>query len=246
MALAFCAVWLMGHETVLRHSPWASWASGMALFSRLDGDKVLEHPTRRRVLETVSARPGLTLQGLQALLGVAWGTMVHHVHVLQRHGQLVSVRQGPRRLLYESKTPHARARGHLALLHHATARAIAEAVRASPGIRQSEVGQRVGVQGPAVSKHLARLTQAGLVVVERQGQNRRYLPTAKLLEAFAIRSCDPGARSQRPPRPSLDGPSCRNGKATPDPEGDLGGLRTPGQGQGLMAPTPRAAVGSLL
>ncbi|MCA1819970.1 MAG: helix-turn-helix domain-containing protein [Halobacteriales archaeon] len=174
--------------------PWL----GVALFSRIRRDDVLEHDTRRRILETVSVRPGLTLQGLQATLGVAWGTVVHHVHLLERHGRLVSVRQGPRRLLYVALTPEARAREHLALLRTATAQGIARAVHGRPGIQQVEVCRLLGVRSPSASKHLARLALAGLVVVDRSARGCRYAPTPQLQEALAL--CHAGVR--RPPRPS--------------------------------------------
>ena len=177
---------------------------GVFLFSRLDRGALLEHATRRRIVDSVAARPGQTLQALRDNLGVAWGTMVHHVRILERHGQIVSVRQGPRRLLYVASTPEGRARGDLALLRTPMAHGIARSVQASPGIRQVEVARLLGVRAPAASKHLSRLASAGLVVVERSGGTCRYTPTPRLQTALGLRESGDhhGPGALRPPRPA--------------------------------------------
>jgi len=175
------------------------------LFTRIRRHEVLEHATRQRILEAVAARPGMTLQSLQAELGVAWGTTVHHVHVLQRHARLVSVRQGPRRLLYIASTPEGRARADLAILRPVTAHGIALAVHRQPGMQQVEICRLVGVRGPSASKHLSRLAAAGLVTVERAGSACRYRPTPRLGEVLGLRggreADHPGDGANRPPRP---------------------------------------------
>lgn len=155
-------------------------------FSRIAPDDVMEHATRARIVEAVQQRPGLTLRQVQAAAGVAWGTTVHHVRLLEHHGQLVSIRSGPRRLLYAANTAEARARDDLAALAHPTALAVATAVVESPGLDQGDLCHDVGLRAPAASKHLTRLEAAGLVEVSRRDGRCHYRATGRLEDAVRI------------------------------------------------------------
>ncbi|MHB8633816.1 MAG: winged helix-turn-helix transcriptional regulator [Thermoplasmatota archaeon] len=182
--------------------PWRrlAWMAGRrfgplaaSLFSRIQGDAVLAHPTRSDIVARVAGRPGVTMMDLRAELGIAWGTLVHHVRLLETHGALVSVRQGPRRLLYAANTPEARARIDLALLRNATAQRIATLVQASPGIHQGALCLELEVAASAASKHLARFEAAGLVEVRRDGGRCHYGPTPRLGTALLLVGAEPVA-----------------------------------------------------
>ncbi|MEA3189604.1 MAG: hypothetical protein QOD77_186 [Thermoplasmata archaeon] len=160
--------------------------TGVGLFSRIQKDDVLEHQTRQRILDAVTSRPGLHLKELQELVGVAWGTLVHHVRRLEGTGHLVSVRQGPRKLLYAANTPESRAREDLAALRNGTALRIATAVAAKPGIRHNAVCAELDLQPAAVSKHLAKLAQAGLVDAAKVDGRPSYAPTGRLVPALQL------------------------------------------------------------
>jgi len=161
-------------------------ASPLALFSRIREGEVLDHATRNRILDLVNARPGIHLKELQADLGIAWGTLVHHVRRLEATGHLVSMRQGPRRLLYAANTPESRARQDLALLRNGTAFRIAATIQQQPGIRQGTVCDVLELQPASVSKHASRLEEAGLIEVPRDDGRPRYLPTERLHLALQL------------------------------------------------------------
>lgn len=207
-ALASLGAWL----------PWMAVAP-LLLFSRLEPAEVASHGTRRAVLEAAAADPGVTMRTLQARLGVAWGTLVHHVRVLERHGQLVSVREGSRRHLFVARSAEARHRSGLAILASAVAHRVAQEVNESPGLLQVELCRRIGLRAPAASKQLSRLTRAGLVEVKRSGGVCRYAPSALLANALELRR-EPGhagVGATRPPRPPRlpHAPPCR-GNGPPD------------------------------
>jgi DNA-binding MarR family transcriptional regulator len=194
---------------------WAPWAAApLALFSRLEPVHVALHPTRRAILEAAAVDPGVTMRALQARLGIAWGTLVHHVRVLERHGQLVSVREGQRRHLYVARSPEARQRSGLAVLRSPAAHRVARAVHERPGLLQVDLCRRIGLRAPAASKQLARLERAGLVEVERAGGACRYAPSPGLAAALGLRRQPghDGAGASRPPRPPRqpDAPACRH------------------------------------
>ncbi|MEA3143441.1 MAG: hypothetical protein QOG31_765 [Thermoplasmata archaeon] len=161
---------------------------GTFLFSRIDGEALLENPVRQRVLETIRDGPGVCIGEVRDRTGVAWGTAVYHLHRLERSGVVVSVRQKGARRYFAANTQVSRHRTDIAALAHPTAQRIAHLVHRRPGIDQSGVCRELGLQNPAASKHLGRFQSLGLVTAQRAGRSRLYQGTAALEQALTALS----------------------------------------------------------
>ena len=158
------------------------------LFSRVGSDRLLENPVRARVHEAIALDPGLSLQDVRDRAGVAWGTTVHHLTRLERHGLVVSVRHGNHRRYFPANSVSSRYRRELAALSHPTAHRIATHVTACPGTDQKGVCRALDLQNPAASKHLTRFESLGLVQSEVVGRSRLYHPTELMASALAALS----------------------------------------------------------
>ncbi|HEX2066425.1 MAG TPA: hypothetical protein VHI93_06385 [Candidatus Thermoplasmatota archaeon] len=158
----------------------------LPLFSRIEGQKVLENPVRARVHEVVVNDPGLSLEEVRARAGIAWGTAVHHLRRLENTGLLVSVAQSARRRYFAANTPASRNRTQVAALAHPTTRRVADLVRQRPGVDQTGLCEALGLRNPAASKHLGQLAAQGLVLAQRLGRRCHYHPTEALHTAFGI------------------------------------------------------------
>lgn len=201
---------------------------GVGLYSRVQGEALLENPTRGQAHGLIEAHPGISIQGLRARLGVAWGTAVYHLERLERHGLVVSHRQGNHRRYFVAGSREAVARESLSVLHAVTARRLAQAVMARPGASQSDLCDVVGVRGPVASKYLRRLEHQRLVRSETRNRFRCYYPTTPLRELAAM----PGAVSLEPsanrpataPQTTVHAQSAAagNGAAKGDPAQDQG------------------------
>jgi predicted transcriptional regulator len=110
---------------------------------------------------------------------------VYHLQRLERHGLVVSVRQGGSRRYYACNTEAARHREALAALAHPTTRRVAEYVRSHAGTDQAGLCRALGLLNPAASKQLSRLESLGLVMSQRSGRSRIYWPTEPLEAAVA-------------------------------------------------------------
>ncbi|MEK6976423.1 MAG: MarR family transcriptional regulator [Candidatus Thermoplasmatota archaeon] len=170
------AVLLTAALWVARVAGFLPWFSS---FSRIEDDKLADHPTRRLALDFIAANPGATVQDVRRALGVAWGTTVHHLGRLERAGLVAVRRVGGRRGHWP--LGQAPTRGALP----APAGALAALVLAEPGLPQGELARRTGLLAPAACKHLARLESAGLVAAHREGKRRLYLPTRELAATLA-------------------------------------------------------------
>jgi predicted transcriptional regulator len=182
--LAVLLAGLLGGVDGLRRIAAGLLGLGTALFSRIQGERILENPVRQRVLETIRAGPGVCIGEVRDRTGVAWGTAVYHLHRLERTGVVVSVRQKGARRYFAANTPVSRHRGDIAALAHPTAQRIAQLVHQRPGIDQSGVCRALGLLNPAASKHLGRLQALGLVAAERAGRSRLYQGTPALEQAL--------------------------------------------------------------
>jgi DNA-binding MarR family transcriptional regulator len=154
----------------------------LGLYSRIRGDDLLEHETRRAMHDLLVASPGSNIQDLKSRLAIAWGTAVYHLERLERAQVVVSHRVGNHRRYYVSGSGAARARASWGVLHNETARRLAMAVMANPGATQQDLCSQIGVRHPVASKHLKRLEHHALIRTETAHRYRLYYPTSSMLD----------------------------------------------------------------
>lgn len=142
-------------------------ASGVAalvflawLYSRIAPGNAARNPMRARILERVRAEPGIQQERLAGDVGVAWGTIRYHLHVLARHGFVETRTEGRYRLVYLRTAPPApiasvRARGR--------AFDVYELLREGGAASAPEVASRLRLAPQLVYYHLATLRRLGLV-----------------------------------------------------------------------------------
>ena len=139
--------------------------------------RLLDAPVRRQILDLVARQPGLPVGELQALLGVGWGTLHHHLRKLEDADLIHTSLVGRRRLVHLGRDdPHA----GLAILRGRTARRIAETIASHPAISITDVARLTGGSPRAVYYHVKRLVEAGLVATEGQTRYARLAPTPLL------------------------------------------------------------------
>jgi predicted transcriptional regulator len=156
------------------------------LFSRIEQETVLTNPVRRQVLDCIAQEPGITIQELRRRTGVAWGTAVHHLLRLERHGLAVSHRSGGSRRYFPANTRESRSRKAISAIAHPTTNRIARLVAERPGIDQKGICGELGIRNPAASKHLRRLAREGLVASRKVARSCLYEPTPALSEALTL------------------------------------------------------------
>lgn len=158
----------------------------MGLFSRLERGDLMDNPVRARVHDAVAQDPGLSVSEVRSRTGIAWGTAVHHLRRLEQHGMVVSVSQLAHRRYFAANSPAASQRTAIAVVMHPTARRIAHAVNARPGIDQTGICQSLGINNPAASKHLRQFEAQGLVQTARDGRSRLYHPTGAMTSVLGL------------------------------------------------------------
>lgn len=153
------------------------------LFTRLQRDDLLSDGVRPKIMEILRAEPGLGITDVCARLQIGWGTAVHHLTRLEGAGLLVSQDAGRRRRFFLPSESATR-RTAVCVLSSELSRRLLEAIRARPGLSQTELCAALGISAPLAHKYLARLTGEQLVTTERQWRTVRYFPADSALAAL--------------------------------------------------------------
>lgn len=142
------------------------------LYSRLAKSEILDNKVRARVFAHVKAHPGAHPSGIAAALGLGWGTIVYHLARLEE-SSLVTAREAHNRKCYFVVGGELDNAGRTAVAAMSTdkARAIVELLRASPGMSQKQLADKLGISQALLSWHVKRLVQSGVVVSVRDGRS---------------------------------------------------------------------------
>lgn len=167
--------------------PLVKGGSLMGLFSRVHGERLLEHPTRQQIVALVDAQPGIHYQELLRAIGGGKGGLEHHLRKLEQSGTLTTARTG-RYTCYFPKATRPALRIAAPALKSPSARRVLDAIQGRPGISGSEVAEATGLSPSSVSEHVARLSAAGLVAGNRTGRSVHLQATGLAAEAGAAAS----------------------------------------------------------
>lgn len=159
------------------------------LAARLETSELLEDETRQAIYETVKAEPGINLRALADELDLAWGTLLHHLHKLEKAHMVVTKRYGKyRRCFLNGSTYSKDEKARLAALSTPSTARVAEYVLENPGSTQSEIGEALGVTPSTVLWHAKRLKDVELIQTQRDGRYVKYFPQLKQHEKSQLAS----------------------------------------------------------
>lgn len=153
----------------------AIWLA-VGLYTRLARPDILGHEDREKLYRLVETQPGIHFHALQRDLGWNTGTLTYHLRVLEKHGFMVSRRDGlyrrfylsgaaPRKEVFENAGPQGLRADVL------------EAVRNQHGISQSDLALALGANKQTVNYHVKALERQGAIRVEKRGRDTYLYPS---------------------------------------------------------------------
>ena len=140
------------------------------LWARLRREDILDNEKRVLVRGYLAANPGANFAAIRSDLGMGVGTLAYHLWVLETEGIIKSWRDGRLRRYAPSEHRMAARQPRLTDIELF----LLQSIRRSPEITQQELAEEVGVSQPAISYHMTRMEELGIVRVERRGLRRRY------------------------------------------------------------------------
>ena len=162
----------------LARRPWREkflWGAA-GLYTRLARPDVLGHDERERLYRIIEESPGTHFHALQRQLGWNTGTLTYHLRVLERHGFVVSRRDGLYRRFYlQGAAPRKETftDGPTGLRAD-----VLEAIRNQHGMSQADLALALGANKQTVNYHVKALERAGTIRVEKRGRETFLYPTA--------------------------------------------------------------------
>lgn len=154
---------------------WASLGTlaahirAVPLFSRLDEDRLLQHPRRAALIEFVRSNPGASIADARRALGRPGGNVAYHARRLREGGLIHTVRDGGRLRLFAGP-----GRPDPDPYLTSAQRRILQRVERDPGIPQRRLAKAVGMSRENLHYHTKKLAAAGLLERVRDGRVRRH------------------------------------------------------------------------
>ena len=145
----------------------------LPLYTRLQRDRLADHPTRQNLIHYIYGHPGANLTQLRERFGLHNGVLSHHISILEGNQVIQSLRNGRQRLFYPAG--FSRLAQELLVTSEVQQR-ILEEIEASPGITQSMVATRLGMSRQKVNYHVTALERKSALRVEKSGRITRLYP----------------------------------------------------------------------
>ncbi|MCI0497427.1 MAG: winged helix-turn-helix transcriptional regulator [Thermoplasmata archaeon] len=131
------------------------------LYNRLKPSAVMDNENRGRIVQYLIDNPGAHYRRIKDELELSNGVLGYHLGVLERNGILKSRSDGSLKRFY----PHGFEIPPIQLTRKE--RRIVRVIATNPGIRQSELGERVKLKQSTVSYYIKQLRTKGIVITSK-------------------------------------------------------------------------------
>lgn len=149
---------------------------GLVTLTGLTEARVLDHPRRRKILETVRDDPGIGINELRRRLHLGNGNASHHIGLLLRSKLLVEVKGEGRSALFPAGYADLERLERLAAVSSPAVRRVLDAITTEPGSTQSQIAARTRLSPATVHYHARNLEAQALISCERAQGVVRYQP----------------------------------------------------------------------
>ncbi len=134
------------------------------------------HPLRRSIYQLVCETPGSYFYEIVSALATPQGTLSWHLRMLEKDGLIKTTKFAGKRLFFPKMLRSESAEKAFAILKNGTAAKIFDLIVNNPGSYQSEIAEILGIHHDTVRHHIARLAEAQLIDIIRDGRTVKYFP----------------------------------------------------------------------
>ena len=164
-------------------------------YRKITTASVLTNATRSRIYEEIAANPGIFFNELARQTGVARSTLRYHLALLKMTGKISASKTGSDVRYFENSGKFSETEQKiLAFLHNGRERLICEYLIRNPKTTRADLEKVLGISGAAVTWHMNRLRDAGVLAVTKTGRTVQYMiapDAARALDKYL--SQEPGA-----------------------------------------------------
>lgn len=186
LAAAAAGASFVGLYGAWRILKWTGLAAFLPLYSHISDDEILDDPNRAAIYRLIQAEAGISTKDVAERLGLAWGTVTHHLGKLEKRRFVVSKKYGKYRRYFANGSGGTEKKDELAVLRLDRTGDVAALIQANPGVTQKAVSIALGVSSSTILWHVKRLEEVRLVTKVREGKLVRYYPAEGLNGATVI------------------------------------------------------------
>ena len=154
-------------------------------YRKVERNAVSYNRNRQKILDCITANPGVRFHALEQMTGMKEGTLKYHLLVLAMKSRIVSFGSGRSLRYFENNGRYSELEKKLFLhLRNPTSRRILEILATSPEVSRKDIAERVGVTGPSVTWYTKRLSGDGIITTQREGSVVRYILSPAYVSIF--------------------------------------------------------------
>ena len=186
MVAAAAGASLAGLYAIWRVLKATGVAALIPLYSHISDNEILDDPNRAAIYRLIQTEAGISTKDVAERLGLAWGTVTHHLAKLEKRRFVVSKKYGKYRRYFANGEGGTEKKDAVAVLRLDRTGDIAALIKAQPGLTQKAVSVALGVSSSTILWHVKRLEDVQLIRKVREGKLVRYYPADGLAEATLI------------------------------------------------------------
>jgi parallel beta-helix repeat protein len=146
----------------------------LPLYTRIKKDKVLDQPTRYKILGYIIGNPGAHFGLIKHELELGNGQLADHIRQLARVHLIYSKQDGMKKRFYPTGYPKSE-EGETLLTD--IQEKILGIINKNSGISQKKVASKIGISRQVAGYHLSKLEREGVIEKEIVGRESRYYPS---------------------------------------------------------------------
>ena len=208
LAAAAASVSVVGLYALWRALKWTGLFALLPLYSHISDGEILDDENRANIYRLIQAEPGISTKDVATRLGLAWGTVTHHLGKLEKRRFVVSKKYGKYRERPGRHRVQGPGRGPPPRPHGQRGRAHPLAAGHDPEGRLGRAGRLQ--QHDPLAREAPRRGEPDHEGA--RGQARALLPGREPQQHARASCCTPGECGLRPPR----------GPDRPRPKGKVG------------------------
>jgi predicted transcriptional regulator len=154
-------------------------------YRKVEHNAVQYNRNRQKILDYITANPGVKFSVLERLTGIKEGTLKYHLLILGTKRRIVSFGSGRSVRYFENNGRYSELEKKVLLhLQNPTTRRILGILASFPEVSRKDIAGIMGIAGPSISWHTKRLSRDGIISTSKNGRGVRYTLCAAGVDIF--------------------------------------------------------------
>ena len=144
------------------------------LYSKIEKDDILDHPNRQKIYSHLYGNPGINLTTLHRNMNMGYGTLVHHLNVLEKNKFIHSKKEMGFKLFHLNDSGLRNGKADMEFLLSSSQNRIIEYLTENGTASRRDMEIALDINPNTIQDHLRRLREWNLVAKIGRGKDTKY------------------------------------------------------------------------